>query len=168
MKTWWTGRWTIPVWLALTFWSFAAANAQEAERGDNVLQWTWHAEPVTGGTGNEVDLVLDAGIRHGWILYSSDFVPTDFGPRPARIALDGADGSVAVGDPRPVGASRGTGKDIDGEFSYTYFSKQATLRQRVRVPEGARAVTGVVNGQACFEESGLCTLVRQAFSVTLQ
>jgi len=168
MKTLRKARWTVPVWLALLCWSFGTASSQEAERGDNVLQWTWHAEPVTSGTGNEVDLVLEAGIRNGWILYSSDFAPTDFGPRPARIALEGTDGSVAVGDPHPVGANRGTGKDIDGEFSYTYFSKQATFRQRVRVPEGVRVVAGVVNGQACFQQSGLCTLVKQAFSVPLQ
>ncbi|HEY4366103.1 MAG TPA: hypothetical protein VGN07_02630 [Steroidobacteraceae bacterium] len=159
-------QWMVPV-LALTSLSCAVGNAQDAERGDNVLQWSWHVEPTEDGASNEVELVLDAQIRPGWILYSSDFVPTDFGPRPAKIVIDKDDERAAVGDARPVGARRGTGKDLDGEFAYTYFSGKAAFRQRVHYQEGTHAVTGVINGQACFEESGLCTLVKQAFSVAV-
>lgn len=157
-------RLIVPVSMALLSLATLVSHAQE-ERGDNVLQWSWRIEPVAGAR-DEVDLVIDAQIRPGWILYSSDFAPTDFGPKRATIIINKADGT-AVGDVRPIGMSRGTGKEPGREFVYTYFAGKASLRQRVRQQEDAHAISGVVSGQACLEESGLCTLVRQAFSVTV-
>src|SRR5690554_4610340 len=56
-------------------------------RQDSTLQWNWHAQPVEGNPG-QIDLVLEASIQPGWILYSSDFETVDFGPRSAQIMVE--------------------------------------------------------------------------------
>jgi hypothetical protein len=141
------------------------ATAEEPPDG-NTLQWSWSAQPVEGRTG-EVDVVLKAGIQPGWILYSPDFVAAEFGPRPAQVVLEPADGNAVVGAPQAIGAARKTARNFVGEYSYTYFSGSAEIRQRVRVKDGAKTLNGRINGQTCFEASGLCTLFKESFSIAV-
>lgn len=149
----------------------AVASAGTAPAGEapesNTLQWSWSAQPVDGRSG-EIDVVLKAGIQPGWILYSSDFEAVEFGPRPAQVVLDSADGNAAVGAPQAVGAARETARNFVGEYSYTYFSGAAEIRQRVRLKDGAKTLNGRINGQTCFEESGLCTLFKESFSLQVR
>jgi len=139
----------------------AVADGEE----DDTLEWSWQAQPVEGASGKETDIVFSARIKPGWILYSSDFDAPEFGPRPAKIVVDPAAGHTAAGELQAIGAAGRTDRNFAGEYRYTYFSGTAELRQRVRHEQGSGTVTGVIHGQTCFEESGLCTLSRQPFSV---
>ena len=141
--------------------SVASAN-EDPE--DHTLRWSWSAEPVQGRK-DEVDVVLKAGIEPGWILYSSDFEPIEFGPRPAKVVVDPEQGNASVGAPQAIGAARKSARNFTGEYSYTYFAETAEIRQRVRVKEGVKSLNGRISGQTCFESSGLCTLFKQEFSV---
>lgn len=150
----------IPAMLA-AWWLAAPAAAQQ---DTDIVHWQYRAEPVAGAR-DELDLVFEARIDEGWILYASDFQPIEFGPRPARVALE--EGARAVGDPQAVGSRSATQRNFAGEYTYTYFSGTAQLRQRVKFDSQAGEVRGLLNAQTCFEASGLCTLVREPFTVAL-
>jgi hypothetical protein len=154
MKTW---RWVAVISLLFC----APALAQQA--GD--LSWNTRVERVAG-SADQVDLVFSAPISKGWIVYGSDFTPGDFGPRPARLVLQA--GGQALSPVASDGAKSGTSRNFAGEYHYTYFADQATFRQRLTLEPGARQVSGVLNGQSCYEESGLCTLFRESFAVALE
>ena len=149
---------------AFVTWGPAVADQSDNEN----LTWSLQALPVEGRS-DEVDLVFKAGIVPGWILYSSDFQPVDFGPRPAKLTLSTqAQASAdAVGELKAIGSASKTDKNFTGPYTYTYFSGTAELRQRVRISKGARTVSGQLTGQTCFEKSGLCALFKEEFSVAV-
>lgn len=149
-------------WLALAL-ATVALPALAQDPGE--LAWQSRAEPVAGAPG-EVDLVFTAPIEHGWIVYGSDFQPGDFGPRPAKVVVKA--GGEASQPAQSVGAHSRSDRNFAGEYTYTYFAEAATFRQRVKLAAGATEVSGVLNGQSCFEESGLCTLFRAPFAVALE
>jgi hypothetical protein len=136
-----------------------------AQEDPDALHWQERIERVAG-VDDQVDLVLTAQVREGWIVYASDFEPGDFGPRPARLAVQA--GGHALQPVRSEGARPRTGSNFAGEYRYTYFDGVATFRQRVRVEPGARQVSGVLDGQSCYEASGLCTLFREPFAIALE
>jgi len=103
------------------------------------------------------ELVIDARIEPGWILYASDFEQPQIGPRAARVTLAG--GEQARGPLHSVAPREGHGRSFAGEYRYTYFSERGQLR--LPVAAGNRPVNGTLRAQVCFEESGLCELVQQ-------
>ena len=103
------------------------------------------------------ELVIDARIEPGWILYASDFEQPQIGPRAARVTL--ADPAQPHGPLRSVDAREGHGRSFAGDYRYTYFSERGQLR--LPVAAGSTPVTGTLRAQVCFEQSGLCELVQQ-------
>lgn len=103
------------------------------------------------------ELVIDARIEPGWILYASDFEQPQIGPRAARISL--ANGAQTEGPLRSVDAREGHGRSFAGDYRYTYFSERGQLR--LPIAAGNTPVNGTLRAQVCFEESGLCELVQQ-------
>jgi len=103
------------------------------------------------------ELVIDAHIEPGWILYASDFEQPQVGPRAARISL--ANGVQTEGPLRSVDAREGHGRSFAGDYRYTYFSERGQLR--LPIAAGSAPVNGTLRAQVCFEESGLCELVQQ-------
>ncbi|MFT3763816.1 MAG: protein-disulfide reductase DsbD family protein [Pseudoxanthomonas sp.] len=136
------------------------------DSGDAELRWTVRAVPVPGEE-DAVDVVLDADIAPGWVVYASDFEPPQIGPRPARLKLDEAPGYRADGKLQSPQARKGAGGNAVGEYAYTYFTGKAQFRQRVRRKAGAAQVNGTLSGQSCYEQTGLCTLFRERFAVAL-
>ncbi len=114
-------------------------------------------EQTAGGS----ELVLDATVAPGWVLYASDFAQPEIGPRVARITL--ADGAKAEGELKSVASREGHGETFAGAYRYTYFTEHGQLRQRLA--GSPRQVKATVQAQVCFEESGLCELVRQEVAV---
>ncbi|UWX03969.1 disulfide bond formation protein DsbD [Pseudoxanthomonas sp. NC8] len=153
------------LWSAFLLAAALPAWPLQAQEEPEALLWQERVERVAGAD-DQVDLVLTAQVHEGWIVYGSDFEPGDFGPRPARLVVQA--GGQAVQPVRSDGAQQRTGSNFAGEYHYTYFDGVATFRQRVRVEAGARQVSGVLNGQSCYEASGLCTLFREPFAIALE
>lgn len=145
--------------------SWTGAHAQDAR--DDTLAWQWQVLPAADGSGAS-DVVLSARIKLGWILYASDFEAPEFGPRPARLAIDARPGYRPQGGLVAVDAREGEGSNFAGDYRYTYFSGRAEFRQRLQVEAGADRVGGTISGQTCFEETGLCTLFRESFDIALK
>lgn len=128
----------------------SAASAGEPER----VQLQPRLEAAADGSR---ELVIDASIEPGWILYASDFEQPQIGPRAARLTL--ADKAEPAGPLRSVSSQEGHGRGFAGEYRYTYFSERGQLR--LPLAKGNDPVNATLRAQVCFEESGLCELVQK-------
>lgn len=136
------------------------ANAQSAPGDGDASKVSFNPRIEQAADGAS-ELVLDATVAPGWVLYASDFEQPEIGPRVARITL--ADGAKADGALRSVASHEGHGKTFAGAYRYTYFTDHGQLRQRLAGKPAQ--VEATVQAQVCFEESGLCELVRQEVAV---
>jgi thiol:disulfide interchange protein DsbD len=123
----------------------------------------WHVSlaPADAKVGDEVEIVFDADIASGWILYSSDF-KLELGPLPAKFTFDANTGVTPMGEIQPVKPQWKTDKTLEGKYSY--FARHAQFRQKARLVAARGSASGRITGQTCFEESGLCQLFRETFS----
>jgi opacity protein-like surface antigen len=125
------------------------------------VQWRVTLVPADAKAGDDVEVVFDADITHGWILYSSDF-NLEIGPRPAKFVFDASTGLTLVGDIQPVKPQWKTDKTLGGKYSY--FAQHAQFRQKAKLVAAPGSASGRITGQTCFEENGLCQLFREKFS----
>jgi hypothetical protein len=145
------------VLVALASFAGIAANADQ-----QTLRW--HVDVLPTQDRDVVEVVFRADIASGWILYSSDFA-VEIGPLPAKFTFDANPALALLG---PVEALRSQRKkDRTFGTEYSYFAGSAEFRQKVRVLAPVKSVSGRIDGQTCFEESGLCELFRENFSTTL-
>jgi thiol:disulfide interchange protein DsbD len=128
------------------------------------LRWTVQVTPAHPQSGDTVELVFTAEIASGWILYSSDFSAA-IGPQPARFHFEPTAGLELVDGVRAVKAHRR--KDKTWKTEYAYFEQRAEFRQKVKLSAPLKTIAGRIDGQTCFEESGLCELFHKTFTATL-
>ena len=153
--------------LATTFLAAFAATAAAADLLQTTgpepqpVHWRVSVVPADAKVGDEVEIVFDADITSGWILYSSDF-KLEIGPIPAKFTFDANSGVTPVGDVRPVEPKWKTDKTLGGKYSY--FAQHAQFRQKARLDAAPGSASGRITGQTCFEENGLCQLFRETFS----
>lgn len=153
--------------IAAAFMVVAAATAVAADNfpapvlAQQPVKWQVSVVPADAKPGDPVEIVFDAEISHGWILYSSDF-NLEIGPRPAKFTFDPNAGLTLVGGIQPVKPQWKTDKSLGGKYSY--FAQHAEFRQKARLGAAPASVSGQITGQTCFEESGLCQLFRETFS----
>jgi hypothetical protein len=150
-----------------TFFLIAAAlagGAWAAQPDEPTLRWHVNVVPARDAPPDVVEVVFTADIASGWILYSSDFA-VEIGPRPAKFTFDANPSLIPLG----VIAAPGSQRKKDHTFGteYSYFSGRAEFRQPVRVLSPVKAVSGRIDGQTCFEESGLCELFHESFSASV-
>lgn len=137
-----------------------AASAAQSD----AVQWSVQVLPAHPRPGDTAELVFTAEIAAGWILYSSDF-SAEIGPRPARFKLDPTPGLELIDDVRAIDSLRRKDKTLKTE--YAYFERHAEFRQKVKLTAPVTTITGRIDGQTCFEQSGLCQLFRKAFTAAL-
>ena len=128
------------------------------------LRWHVTVVPAQAKPGDEVEVVFTADIAPGWILYSSDF-SVEIGPRAAKFTFDANPALTLVGPIEAVKSQRK--KDHTLGTEYTYFATHAEFRQKARLVAPLTGVSGRIDGQTCFEESGLCELFREKFSASI-
>jgi thiol:disulfide interchange protein DsbD len=120
--------------------------------------------PAHPKPGDTIELVFTADIASGWILYSSDF-SVDIGPRPARFSFEPTTGLELIEGVRAIKSLRR--KDKTWNAAYAYFEGRAEFRQKAKLTAPIKRIAGRIDGQTCFEESGLCTLFRETFTASL-
>lgn len=141
-----------------------SAGAWAADPDAPTLRWHVNVVPVQGAPADVVEVVFTADILSGWILYSSDF-NVEIGPRPTRFTFDANPSLTPLGVVAAPGSHRK--KDPTFRTEYSYFSDHAEFRQRVRVLAPVKTVSGGIDGQTCFEQSGLCQLFHESFSANV-
>lgn len=153
--------------LATTFLAMCAATAVAADPlqptppDAQPVQWRVSIVPSDAKVGDDVEIVFDADITPGWILYSSDF-QLEIGPQPAKFTFDSDTGLTLVGTIQPVEPRWKTDATLNGPYSY--FAAHAQFRQKARLDAASGGASGRITGQTCLEESGLCRLFRETFS----
>ena len=160
-------RRAIEVALALSLSSAGVAYAEPLgpEGHDGGVSWQVRLEPQPAQAGQEADMVFSAEIADGWILYSSDF-KAELGPRPARFRFDPTDTTTLVGPVRAVRALHR--KDRAFRMEYTYFEGRAEFRQHLQIRTRPALISGHIEGQACHEADGTCTLIHQEFHLRVE
>lgn len=128
------------------------------------VSWSWRLEPANAGPGTEAELVVTGKLAPEWVVYSSDF-EAQFGPQPVRLVAprDATPGTL-IGPLRSIDGKRKHDKTFDIDVGY--FSDEAELRQRVRVPADGAPIVATLRGQACHEADGTCHLLREEIRVS--
>jgi thiol:disulfide interchange protein DsbD len=153
------GRFRLALFAAWALISGAAAWGQEQP-----LRWHVEVVPAQAKPGDEVEVVFTADIGAGWILYSSDF-SVEIGPRPAKFIFEPNPSLSLLGPVQALHSQRK--KDHTFGTEYAYFEKRAEFRQKARLLAPLTPVSGRIEGQTCYEESGLCELFRENFKAGL-
>jgi len=149
------------VLIAVAVFSCTASSADDS--ANRPLRWQVSVAPSQPRPGDIVEVVFSAEIAPGWILYSSDFA-VDIGPRPAKFTFDANPSFALIGTVQSPGSQRK--RDHTFGTEYTYFAGHAEFRQKARVIAPLENVTGRIDAQTCFEESGLCELHHDSFNAT--
>ena len=116
-------------------------------------RWTYDVSSKTVKVGEEVELLFNVTIIPDWYLYSSDFDP-DLGPMVTTFTFQKDPSYALVGKIKPVNPKKKYDKIFDGE--YTYFTKNAQFRQRIKVLSPALNIKGTYEYQVCSDVDGKC------------
>ncbi|MGB7786255.1 MAG: cytochrome c biogenesis protein CcdA [Salinimicrobium sp.] len=126
----------------------------------------WHvtADRKEVKAGEEINLILKAEIPEDWYMYSSDFDP-DLGPMLTEIHFDSPEGYEIVGELVPVDPKKKYDELWEGE--YTYFTKKAHFKQKIKITAEDPVIKGSISYQICSDVTGQCIPYESDFSVDL-
>ncbi|MGV3587285.1 MAG: cytochrome c biogenesis protein CcdA [Adhaeribacter sp.] len=116
-------------------------------------RWSYDVSQKEAKVGEEVELVFNVNIMPDWYLYSSDFDP-DLGPMVTTFTFQKDPSYALVGKIKPINPKKKYDKIFDGE--YTYFTKNAQFRQRIKVLSSNLNVKGAYEYQVCSDVDGKC------------
>src|SRR6478736_3929598 len=136
------------VLLLSLFWQLAA-QAQILEP----VKWNYDVSKKEAKIGDEVDLIFNAKIDPDWYLYSSDFDP-NLGPTVTTFTFKKSPAYEIIGKIKPVNPRKHFDEIWGGE--YTYFTKSAQFRQKVKILQANPVIKGSYNYQTCTESEGKC------------
>ena len=127
-------------------------------------EWHVSANKTEVSTGDEVTLTFEAEVPEDWYMYSSDFDP-DLGPMLTEINFDNSVGFKVLGDLVPVDPKKKYDELWEGE--YTYFTKKAVFRQKIKKTGKNPVISGSVTYQICSDVTGQCIPYDTDFSLDL-
>ena len=102
-------------------------------------QWSYEVSKKEAAVGQEVDLIFQVTIHPDWYLYSSDFDP-DLGPMVTTFTFQQHPSFALVGKIKAVNPKKKFDKIWGGE--YTYFTKNAQFRQRIKILKPQLSIRG--------------------------
>lgn len=123
-----------------------------------VTEWTLRVEKVNETT---YSLIADVAIENGWYLYSQ-FMAPDEGPIPTSFEF--VDGAKQLSK-REDGHKHEVFDPIF-EMHLVKFSQEATFISQVKVPAGAKTISGSYTYMTC-DETKCLPPIRQKFTVDL-
>ncbi|MGV3641649.1 MAG: cytochrome c biogenesis protein CcdA, partial [Adhaeribacter sp.] len=138
--------------LFLIFFIFCGYGVSRAQ----VLQparWSYDVSPKEAAVGQEVDLIFQVAIQTDWYLYSSDFDP-ELGPMVTTFTFQKHPSFALVGKIKPINPKKKFDKIWGGE--YTYFTKNAQFRQRIKILSPEPVIRGSYEYQVCTDKDGKC------------
>lgn len=117
------------------------------------VKWSYDVSKKEAKIGEEVELIFNAKIDPDWYLYSSDFDP-NLGPTVTTFKFKKSPAYELVGKVKPVNPKKKFDDIWGGE--YTYFTKTAQFRQKVKILQANPVIKGSYNYQTCTEVDGKC------------
>lgn len=125
------------------------------------VKWQFEAPNKPVKIGETIELVFKAKIDKGWYLYGNDFSP-DLGPLLTTFEFKKNSGYELIGKPMAINPKKKFDDIFGGEYSY--FTKSAEFRQKVKVLSEGVKITGTWDGQTCTEADGKCININGDFS----
>ena len=110
--------------------------------------------------GETTEIIFEITIDKGWYLYSSDF-DTELGPIVTSIQLEKNKTYKAVGRLEAINPKKKFSDIWGGE--YTYFTKKAVFKQKIKILTPNAIIKGSFSGQACTDDGGKCVQVNGDF-----
>lgn len=115
--------------------------------------WDYEVSNNTPQVGEEIELIFNVKIDKDWYLYSSDFDP-NLGPQVTEFVFESNDSYSLIDGIVPINPKRKF--DDIWEGYYTYFTKTAQFRQRVKILSTELKIPVTYSFQVCTEVDGRC------------
>lgn len=116
-------------------------------------RWSYDVTRNEAKVNEEVELVFNVTIHPDWYLYSSDFDP-DLGPTVTTFTFQKHPSYALVGKIIPINPKKKFDKVFGGE--YTYFTKTAQFRQKIKILSPDLTIKGSYEYQVCTDKDGKC------------
>ena len=116
-------------------------------------RWSYDVSRQEVKVGEEVELIFNVSIQPDWYLYSSDFDP-DLGPTVTTFTFQNHPSYTLVGKIKPINPKKKYSDVFRGD--YTYFTKNAQFRQKIKVLSPDLTVQGSYEYQVCTDVDGKC------------
>ncbi len=126
-------------------------------------KWQNRIAPAKPGSGDEAEIIFKAKIDQNWYLYSSDFDP-ELGPMVTEFQFEENDTYELVGGIVPQNPSKKYDSLWEGE--YTYFKKEGSFKQKVRILKDDFVIKGIYIYQVCSDIDGKCIPFEEEFEFT--
>ncbi len=128
-------------------------------------KWTVELSTKEASVGDKIEVIFKADIEPSWHLYSNDFDP-ELGPILISFEFEENASYQRDGEVRPINAQKHYDEVWEGDISY--FAHTAELRQTIVIKQLPLQIAGTFNFQSCSDETGMCVLGDDEFSLTLQ
>ena len=115
--------------------------------------WSYDVSKKDPSVGEEVELIFNVKIDKDWYLYSSDFDP-NLGPQVTEFFWTENESYELLGDIVPVDPKKKYDDIWEGD--YTYFTKTAQFRQRIKILSASPVIPVEYSFQVCTEVDGRC------------
>ena len=127
------------------------------------IKWESKTSVNEAKVGETIELIFTAKIDKDWYLYSNDFDP-DLGPMLTVFEFVPNGGYELLSKkPTPIGAKKKFDKEIwNGE--YTYFTKTAEFRQKIKILKEKVNIQATANYQVCSDADGKCIPLEDDFT----
>ncbi len=145
------------LYLSLTLVSMATAQILTPAK------WQNRISPTNPGAGEEAEVIFKAKIDQDWYLYSSDFDP-DLGPMVTEFQFEENDSYELIGGIAPQNPSKKYDSLWEGE--YTYFKKEGSFKQNVKILKDDFVIKGIYIYQVCSDVDGKCIPFEEEFEFT--
>src|SRR5688572_5747899 len=125
------------------------------------VKWSYDVSKKEVKVGEETELIFNAKIDNDWYLYSSDFDP-NLGPTVTTFTFKKSPAYEIIGKIKPVNPKKKFDDIWGGE--YTYFTKTAQFRQKVKILQKNPVIKGTYDYQTCTESEGKCIPFNEDFT----
>jgi thiol:disulfide interchange protein len=125
------------------------------------VKWSYDVSKKEVKIGEETELIFNAKIDDNWYLYSSDFDP-NLGPNVTVFTFKKSPAYELVGKIKPINPKKHFDEIWNGE--YTYFTKTAQFRQKVKILQKNPVIKGSYDYQTCTETEGKCISFNDDFT----
>lgn len=126
-------------------------------------KWQNRVTPSNPDAGDEAEIIFKAKIDQNWYLYSSDFDP-ELGPMVTEFQFEANDTYELIGGIVPQNPSKKYDSLWEGE--YTYFKKEGSFKQKVKILKDDYVIKGIYVYQVCSDIDGKCIPFEEEFEFT--
>ncbi|WP_051204029.1 protein-disulfide reductase DsbD family protein [Hugenholtzia roseola] len=139
----------------LLFWAFSLVPLSAQQDNADLIKWTFDFSKKEYQIGDEIEVILKAKIKESWYLYSTDFDPA-LGPIVSEFNFKPQGDYELIGKIKPMAPKKKYDDLWGGE--YTYFTKTAEFRQKIKVLKPLTTIVVEPYFQVCSDETGMCIL----------